>query len=195
MLLLNNFDSKTLQSVADSYKESIIQNDNIHKSLQQLNDNIHKSLQQLLISIDKEANFLSDPALKKPFTALQTRLQEQLTHVKTDKQILINKLATYQNQLKKLISSRQSLAQYNIDSWPIIINKLIAIPNLFYKYLKTLSLKVYDSYTWLDTIPATVLWILLSLTVILFTIFSKLLKSVSGDKERSRLKEIKSDHV
>ncbi|HRD70044.1 MAG TPA: mechanosensitive ion channel [Legionella sp.] len=176
MLLLNNFDSKTLQSVADSYKESIIQN-----------DNIHKSLQQLLISIDKEANFLSDPALKKPFTALQTRLQEQLTHVKTDKQILINKLATYQNQLKKLISSRQSLAQYNIDSWPIIINKLIAIPNLFYKYLKTLSLKVYDSYTWLDTIPATVLWILLSLTVILFTIFSKLLKSVSGDKERSRL--------
>ena len=61
------------------------------------------------------------------------------------------------------------------------------IPNLFYKYVKTLTLKVYDSYTWLDTVPASILWVILGLAVVVFFMLNRFLKTLSSDKELSRL--------
>ena len=117
---------------------------------------------------------------------MQADLKNQLDETTTQKNILIKKLGDYQTQLKKLISSRQTLAEYNLDNLPLILNKIVNIPGQFYKYIKTLTLKVYDSYNWLDIIPASILWVLLGLTLILFFILNRFLKSLRGDKERSR---------
>lgn len=176
ILLLKLADAKTLQLVTDIYKDT----------MNQYSD-IEKSLDQMLIVLNNEANILADPALKKSISALQLKVKEQIKEVSTQKVILAKSLEDYQNQLKRLISSRQTLAEYKINSWPIITQKLINIPNLFYKYIKTLALKVYDSYTWLDTLPAAILWIVLGLIAGIFYILNRFLKTLSNDKERSRL--------
>ncbi len=176
IVLLNNLDTKNLQMVVDVYKESIVQTIGIEKSLHQLQG-----------SLDKEVAFVLNPVLKKTISNLENNLKQQLESINILKDSLIKKLDNYQTQLKKLISTRQSLAQYNINSWPIILNKIAAIPGQFYKYLKTLLLKVYDSYTWLELIPTVVLWLLLSTILIFFIAFNYFLKSLEGNKERSRL--------
>lgn len=85
------------------------------------------------------------------------------------------------------MSSRQTLADYNINSWPIILNKIAAIPGLFYKYIKTLSLKVYDSYLWLSPLSVVVLWSGFVIIGVISFLISRFLKSLGRDKERSRL--------
>ncbi len=176
LLLNNSSDTKILQIVTDTYKDSIVQY-----------AAIEKSLKKILATVTNEASLAAIPELSNSINALQLNIDNQLKDVKEQKILLAKKLEEYQNQLKKLISSRQTLAEYNINSWPIIMHKLINIPNLFYNYVKTLTLKVYDSYTWLDTWPVAILWTLLALTVGLFYILNRFLKTLSSDKERSRL--------
>lgn len=176
MVLLKNTDAKTLQIVSDSFRDSISQY-----------NSIEKSLQQLLNSLNKEAILIFESHLKKSITNLQFALQEQLKDIKAQKVALMKKYDETQSQLKRLMSSRQSLAEYNLNSWPIILKKIVAIPSLFYTYIKTLGLKVYDSYSWLDTLPAVILWSVLSLMVGLFYSLNRFLKMPHHDKERSRL--------
>lgn len=176
ILLLNNSDAKTLQSVTDSYKESIYQY-----------TNIEKSLKKIMATLDKDSRMVTSPELNKSINDLHLSIENQLKDAKEQKFLLVKNLEEYQNQLKKLISSRQTLAEYNLNSWPIIIHKLIDIPNLFYKYIKTLTLKVYDSYTWLDTFPVAILWMLLGLILGVFFALNRFLKTLGNDKERSRL--------
>ncbi|TAL62493.1 MAG: mechanosensitive ion channel, partial [Legionella sp.] len=111
----------------------------------------------------------------------------QLTTNKVQREHLLQNMADYQNQLKKLISSRQSMAEYNLNSWPIIFKKITNIPALFYKYSKTLSLKVYDSFLWLDTLHRTIFAFLLSGLLVLSLVTQRLLKSINRDKERTSL--------
>jgi len=174
--LLNNFDTKTLQLVTDTYKDSVNQYSNLERSLKKMLDSLGKEL-SLLVSAD----------LNKSFDLLQISLKEQIKVISSQKQSLLKNLDNYQSQLRKLISSRQSLAEYNMNSWPIIINKLIDIPHLFYKYVKILTLKIYDSYTWLNIISTTILWIVLGLIVVVFIILNRFLKTLISDKERSSL--------
>lgn len=176
IILLKSFDAKTLQTVTDIYRDSINQY-----------SEIEKKLQQMAASLNSESTFLQDAESKKTIDALQLSLKQQLLNTGVEKQVLLKNLTDYQTQLKRLISSRQTLAEYKIDSWPVIWDKLVEIPNLFYKYLKTLSLKVYDSYTWLDNLPHTILWGMLSFVLIIFVLLSRFLKTVMSDKERSRL--------
>lgn len=176
ILVLHNPDTKTLQSVIDTYTESI------HQYVK-----IENSLQQILVFLNKEATLGLDKNLKKLISSLQNVLNEQLKEAKAQKTILVKDLKDHQNQLKKLISSRQTLAEYSMKSWPIILNKLLNIPSLFYKYTKTLSLKVYDSYMWLDVIPTTILWLILGLLLCISYLFNRFLKSLSLDKERTSL--------
>ncbi|WP_045097456.1 mechanosensitive ion channel domain-containing protein [Legionella fallonii] len=176
ILLLKNTDTKTLQLALDSYRESLKQYANIEKSLQQMTS-----------TLNNEAKLAVDTNLKKSINALQKILNSQLSDITEQKQTVLFQLDDAQNQLKKLVSSRQTLAEYNMENLPVIVNKLIEIPNLFYKYVKTLALKVYDSYTWLDTLPAAILWVILSLSVVVFFTLNRFLKSLSNDKERSRL--------
>ncbi len=176
LLVLHNPDTKTLQSVTDTYTDSI------HQFAK-----IENSLQQVLAFLNQEATLGLDKNLKKSINQLQTNLNEQLQEAKSQKIVLVKGLRDYQSQLKKLISSRQTLAEYNMNSWPIIINKIISIPNLFYKYTKTLTLKVYDSYLWLDVIPTTILWVILASILAISLFVNRLLKSLSSNKERTSL--------
>ncbi len=176
ILLLKNTDTKTLQLALDTYKESLRQYVNIEKSLQQMTN-----------TINNESKLMVDAHLKKSINALQKELNRQLSDVAAQKLAVQNQIDDAQNQLKKLMSSRQSLAEYNMENLPVIVNKLIEIPNLLYKYVKTLTLKVYDSYTWLDTLPAAILWVILTLCMVVFFTLNRFLKSLSNDKERSRL--------
>lgn len=174
--VLNNLDTKSLQIIVDVYKDAINQIQEIEHSLNQMQK-----------SFEKEIVYMAQPDLKKRINMLQIYLNEQLKFNNNLKNASLKKLANYQLQLKKLISTRQSLAQYNINSWPIILNKISTIPFQLYKYLKTLFLKVYDSYSWLDLLPTAVLWLSLSVILILFIAFNHVLKSLRVNKERSRL--------
>lgn len=176
LLLLKNTDPKTLQLVTDTYKNAINQ--------YVIGEN---SLQQMLVSLKNQEPFIKASGLKKSGDALQLKIVELQKEDSLQKAILINKLDEYQTQLKKIISTRQSLSEYNINGWPIILHKVMDIPRLFYKYTKTLALKVYESYRWLDSLQTLFLWISLSLTVLICLVLNRFFKSLASDKERSRL--------
>lgn len=176
ILLLKNDDAKTLQTVSDLYKDSISQY-----------DNSEKSLKLMQTSLGNENKLFTETGLKKPAASVELHLKNLLTDVSLQKNQLVTKLNDFQTQLKKLVSSRQSLAEYNREALPAVFKKLLEIPKLFYNYLKILSLKVYDSYTWLETTPAIILWVLLGLVAIIFIFITRFLKSLQVDKERSSL--------
>lgn len=176
IIYLKNPDTKNLQLITDIYKDALAQYVKIEKSLQQIAN-----------FLNNEAKLVVAFSLKKSIASLQKTLTQQVKEVSLQKQILVKNLTDYQTQLKKLMSSRQTLADYNINSWPIILNKIAAIPGLFYKYIKNLSLKVYDSYLWLSTLSVVILWSSFAVITAFFFIINRFLKTLRSDKERSRL--------
>jgi potassium efflux system protein len=174
--LLTNPDIKSIQFAVDVYKDSFSQ------CIQ-----LEKSLLQLQTSLDKEAIFFTHKPLKESLVLVQTTLKQHQKELKTQKDHTLKALDAHQNQLKKLISSRQSLSEYNINSWPLILKKLTGVPNQLYLYVKTLSLKVYDSYGWLDLTPVIILWTLLFILISLFFVSYRFLKVKRDYREQSRL--------
>lgn len=175
-MLLMNTDIKSIQIVADIYKEAIVQCSNTEQSLQQMQN-----------SLNKEMVFVREPSLKKALIALQADTKQQIEAVNTQKSNLSKKLIDYQTQLKKLISARQSLSEYSINSWPIITQKIIAIPTQCYKYVSILSLKVWDSYGWLNLFSTAVYWSLLGFCLLLAIFLRSMLSKLHSNKERYRL--------
>lgn len=176
IILLKSYDTKTLQGVTDIYGESIAQYSKIEKAYQQMD-----------AFIKNEAGLIIDKSLKKSVAELQSSIASQLQQVQLQKQVFRKDLDDYQVQLRKLISGRQTLAEYNINSWPLIIHKLANMPNLLFKYTKTLSLKVYDSFLWLDPLPMAVLFGILSVLLVSAFFLRRFLRGLSNDKERSSL--------
>ncbi|MBI2786580.1 MAG: mechanosensitive ion channel protein MscS, partial [Legionella longbeachae] len=119
IIYLKNPDTKNLQLITDIYKESINHYSKIEKSLQHIEN-----------FLNQEAKLVAAPSLKKSINLLEASLSKQLKEANLQKKLLIKNLIEYQVHLKKLISSRQTLADYNINSWPIILNKIAAIPSL-----------------------------------------------------------------
>lgn len=173
---LKNPDTKNLQLVSESYKDALSQYNKIERSMKQISS-----------VLKNEEVTIKTPALKKSVDALEHSLTQRFDEISAQKQLLLKSFTDYQMQLKLLTSSRQSLAEYNISSWPIILKKIAAIPGLFYKYIHTLSLQVYDSYLWLNDFSRILLWSGFALIAGLFFILSRFLKILRGDKERSRL--------
>lgn len=176
MLILKNYNTKSLQQLIDSHGDSVY-----HFA------QLEKSYNNMLALIENEASLQLDKSLKATLKELEQDIHHQLTTNKVQREHLLQNMADYQNQLKKLISSRQSMAEYNLNSWPIIFKKITNIPALFYKYSKTLSLKVYDSFLWLDTLHRTIFAFLLSGLLVLSLVTQRLLKSINRDKERTSL--------
>ncbi|WP_058467094.1 mechanosensitive ion channel domain-containing protein [Fluoribacter gormanii] len=176
MVYLKNPDTKNLQLITEIYKDALNQYAKNEKTIQHIEN-----------FLDKETKLVVSPTLKKSISSLQSTLAQQLKEANVQKQLLFKSLSDYQAQLKTLLSSRQTLANYSLSSWPIILKKIAAIPGLFYKYLRTLGLKVYDSYLWLSTLSMVLLWGGFVLTVAFFFMISRILKMLRRDKERSRL--------
>ncbi|STY29330.1 mechanosensitive ion channel MscS [Legionella wadsworthii] len=176
IVYLKNPDTKNLQLITEIYKDALNQYSKVEKSIQQIGN-----------FLNNETKLVVEPSLKKSISALQLTLMQQLKEANIQKQLLIKNLSDYQAQLKKLMSSRQTLADYSLNSWPIIIKKIVAIPGLFYKYIKTLSLKVYDSYLWLTPLSRFLLWGGFVFIAGFFFVISRILKMIRRGKERSRL--------
>lgn len=174
--LLQNSDAKTLQATTDDYNEAISQ---LTK--------IEKAEQHMLDTLKKEVTLFHQAGLIKSVESLVSRVQEQIKQVGNEKNIVLNGLAQYQLQLRSLVSSRQSLSEYNKASVPIILNKILAMPNLFFQYMKTLTLKVYDSYSWLNNVQQACLLGFLFFNMAVCLLINIFLKNLKIDKERSRL--------
>lgn len=174
--LLKHHDSKTLQMVVDTCRDVINQYAAMGNTL--------KNAQDLLAS---QRTLISSAADVKKAQALEKDIKLQLQELAKNTEVLEKESAGYQEEIKKIVSSRQSLSEYSIDAWPVIFHKIIGIPHQFGKYIKVLSLKVYDSYTWLDWLPKLVLWAGLILIAIAFAFLNKLLNALMIVKERTFL--------
>ncbi len=175
MQLLDHDDTKTLQMVADTYKKIISQYANIEKSLHKISD--------FLITA---VALTGKDTLNKSIVTLQSRIRSELKALENEREHYTKELDDFQNQIKKIVSARQSLSEYSIDSWPVIIHKISVMPHQFYKYLKGLLLKVIDSYSWFDLFTSAALWLGLGLILVAFALFNRLLKSLRPDNESER---------
>lgn len=175
-LLLKNPDIRTLQRVTDTYKSSI----------QQLAD-MEKSLKKMVQMLKNEQPHLSDRQLKQQFSTLTGIINSRIAGISIQQQTLQEDLENHQQELKKQLSVRQSLSEYRIDTWPLILQQLSQMPTQFYNYLKSLTLKVRDNYLWQDTFSVAWIWIVIVIAVVGFYYLNRLLKQLTQDKERSRL--------
>lgn len=176
IMILQNANAKTLQIMVDVYEDVLSQN-----------TKLMNSLQQMLANTQTEVSLVVHRDLKKSVVQLKESINQQVKQLTVEQKILNTELHEHQNQLKKLVSVRQSLSDYSFKSWPLILNKLSAIPGLFYKYSKTLATKVYDSYAWLNVVSLSILWSLLAFLAVGFFLINRYLKSLILYKERSRL--------
>ncbi len=174
--LLKNADSKTLQHVIEVYDDAIDESGKLIESTLKIAKTL-KSETILNASFD----------FKKSVKALEKRIGEQLKFLNETTQAWAQHLVDYRNQYKKLTSARQSLAEYRTNSWSNILKKIAAIPGLFYKASKSLTLKIYDSFRWLDNLHALLLCVILLMCMAFFLILNQFLKSLSSHKKRSRL--------
>jgi potassium efflux system protein len=176
LIYLKTPDTKSLQLVTDIYRDALNQYNVIEKSLEQIST-----------VLTSQATSAKSTDIKRSISSLQNALKQLVAVSTAQKQVISNNLTNYQLQLKRLTSPRQTLAEYSMSSWPIIVKKIAAIPGLFYKYINTLSLKVYDSYLWLTPVATAMLWSGFALIAGLFFMLSRFLKMLRGNKERSRL--------
>lgn len=175
-LLLNNQDAKILQTAMDIYRECIKQ-----YAL------LENSSQQILMFLHKEAPLFSNPEFKKSLNSLQKAFQGEKDSAALEKKAAITGLVYTQNEFKKLVSTRQSLSEYNLDTLPVLLNKILKTPSLLLQYLQDLALKVVDSYAWLDSFHVITLWVLLVSCLSIFFVLNRFLKTWSNQGERSRL--------
>ncbi|WP_419421098.1 mechanosensitive ion channel domain-containing protein [Legionella sp. D16C41] len=174
--LLKTPDIRTLQTVTEVYKSTILQ----------LSD-MELVLKKMVNTLNVEQRHLNDVNLKQQFTTLIKIINKRLADITIQEQTLQEDLENHQQELKKQLSVRQSLSEYRMDSWPLIIHELSRIPAQFYNYVKSLILKTRDNYLWQDTMPALLFWFMLTVTGTAFYLLHRLLKRLTLDKERSRL--------
>ncbi len=176
-LLLKNQDVKTISSVVELYKTAIRQLSSIAQSL--------KRMQRIL---NNEKPLLStDNALKLQLSGLQKKASLRLSDVLTEEQRFRDDLAVKEDELNKKLGSRQSLAQYHLNSWPVITNQLLQVPVQCYNYVKLLSFKVIDNYHTQPYWSVALLWVSLSLVILVAMILGRVLHTVVQGKERSSM--------
>lgn len=141
-------DLKTLQQVLDLYKTLLHQ--------LKLNE---ENLAQLVEALSQEYKQLAYQELKPRIASLKTQASAigELTHKKIEE--LEKTYNTLQQQVAELLSTRQTLTEYTLHSWPKLLGQLAKIPEQFYGYLKNLSILVRDNYQWLETWQAALLWL------------------------------------
>ena len=175
-LLLKNQDIKTIESATDLYKLAVRQLSGIEKSL--------KKMQGLLAS---ELPLVSSNHLKKTILGLQKTVVLRLKQVAIQQEAIQKELEKKQKQLSIKLGSRQSLAEYHLNSWPVITGQLLQIPVQLYHYATLLFLKLKDNYVREDLWSATLQWG--SLVFILFAggALARGIRAIVQGKERSSM--------
>jgi len=175
-LVVKNQTVKTLQSMTDTYKQAI----------EHLNS-MEEALQRLIGQLDQDKYLLEEPVLKDRYIELQESVKLRYDWVISQQKILQKNLENNQQKLKKAIATRQSLAEYKPDSWPLIGTQLLQIPSQFYDYLQSLYLKIRDNYLWQDTMPFGLFWMAMILIPAVAFFISRLLRAQTVNRERQRL--------
>lgn len=174
--LIINHDVKTLQSVTETYKNAI----------DQLSSMV-PSLNKMVEMLKSEQSLVQSNHLKQQCNAIQKTASLRLEQIISQQKLLQVSLGKKQRQLKKLLSIRQSLVEYHLDSWPSIGNQLLLIPIKFYNYVKTLLVKAVENYLRLDLWSMVFYWASMVFILVAAVVFNRLLRIVIQDKERSRL--------
>ncbi|MFA5960286.1 MAG: mechanosensitive ion channel domain-containing protein [Tatlockia sp.] len=175
-LLQKNADIRTLQNVTETYKNTI-------KQLSEMG----QSLKKMLTMVNTEALQIRDLQLKQQFGGLLRIVNARIEGIDILQQTLLEDLENHENELKKQLSVRQSLSEYHIDSWPLILEQMSKIPGQLYNYAKSLVLKTKENYLWQDTWPTVFIWLAISFVFSTALGVHLLLKRLISDKERSRL--------
>ena len=175
-LLLKTPDLHTLQSVTDTYQNTV-------NKL----DEIDESLKKMIFILHNELEHISATALKKQFTNLIQVVKQKIIAI--DLKIKKNQagLEDYQEQLKKQLAVRQSLSEYQIGAWPTILMQIGQIPAQFYKYMKNLIFKIIDSKQWLQIWAVTLICSLIGLIIVMAIMLNRRLIKMAADREQMRL--------
>lgn len=174
-LFAKNPDLKALQKTTETYKEVIAQLTEI--------DGSFKKMAGLLIN--EELN-LQNNNLKQQLITLLSMVKAHSENLTIQQQTLQEDLENYQQELKKQLSTRQSLAEYRLDSLPYIFKQIAAIPVEFYNYCKLLIFKIRDNYLWQDVLPNALIWLTITAIFLVTYGFHRLLQYLISDKERFR---------
>lgn len=174
--LLKSPNIRTLQIIGSVYQEGI-------DKLSQMQE----ALKNIVSLLKEESRYLSDPSLKGEFFKLENTINKKITDLTLQQKTLQADLAVHQVALKKQLAVRQSLSEYRVDTWSLLLLQMSDIPGQLYQYGKSLFLKLKDNYQWLDFWPEILLWLLIaSLTTATFFLVQKL-KKMTRDSTRSRL--------
>ncbi|MCC5792075.1 MAG: mechanosensitive ion channel [Legionellaceae bacterium] len=169
-------DIKTLQQTIATFQTAI-------KELDSMQRQTSRMMEVLTDERDQSAASLR----KSNIQQLLDKVQQRQDDLKRQYQNLQSKKEQYQAELKQRLSSRQTLADYQMEGWVDILHQMMEIPGKFYHYLKSIVLKVRDNYIWLDKVPKTALWFVLLLTCTLVFAIYRLLSHVLQMTKRQRL--------
>jgi len=175
-LLLKNQDIKTIESATDFYKLALKHLSGIEHSL--------KKMQGLFAS---ELLLVSNSNLKQKIYMMQKTITSRLKQVAMQQVTLRKELEEKQEQLTKKLGSRQSLAEYHLNSWPVLTGQLLQIPIQFYNYSTLLLLKLRDNYVREDLWSAALQWGSLVLIFFAAVALSRGLRVILQGKERSSM--------
>jgi potassium efflux system protein len=175
-LLQKNADIRTLQAVTETYKSTINQLADMEQSLKKMITLLNAGMQQL-----------TDPTLKEQFIILVHAVKSRVAGIAIQEQTLQEDLENHEVELKNQLSVRQSLSEYRLDNWTLIIDQLAGIPSQLYQYAKVLVFKVKENYLWLDLLPVVFLWLTVGFVLLAALGLHLILKYFASGKERSRL--------
>ena len=175
-LLLASPDIRTLQTITQTYQYAINQL-----------ESTEQALQRIVNLLKNESRFIQDETLKTAFTVLEHEVSNKVASFSRQEKTLQKDLESHQEALKKQLAVRQSLSEYGMDSWPVILTQMSEIPNQFYHYLRNIFFKVKDNYQWIDSRPATFMWVLIALVGVVTLVLKWLLKKITRESSRSRL--------
>ncbi len=175
-LFLKNQDVKTSELVTDLYATAVSQLSGIEQSL--------KKMQGLLVN---EKSILSDNHLKQQVSILQKSVALRLKQVIVHKAFLQKERGMKQAQLNKKLGSRKSLAEYHLNSWPLITGQLMQVPLQLYHYTQLLVFKARDNYLQQASWWMPLVWGIPCLIVLVAVALRRVLHRLVQGKERSSM--------
>jgi potassium efflux system protein len=183
-LLLRDQSSKAVQSVSDTYKNAISQL-----------AAIESSIRTMLDLLKNEIQLVSEPLLKQNLVNIQKTASLRLTDITQQLQTLKHDFEKKQQQLKQLLSLRQGLTAYHMNSWSSVFHQIVQIPEKLYAYMSSLTLKLMDHYLWKDIGSAVFFWFGVGFIILISIVLRRMLRTVTLDNDRSRWSEHLFDSV
>ena len=178
--LLKSQDIKTIETATYLYEQAVNQLSGIEQSL--------KKMQELLVN---EQTLFSDShsnqLIHQQMLGLQKTIVVRLRDVTLEQTRLRKEQKVKQALLNEKLGSRQSLAEYHLNSWPDITGQLLQIPAQFYHYSKLLGLKAWSNYLQLDPWSSVFIWACLGFILVLSGGLMRFLHAVVQGKERSSM--------